>query len=130
VDDVRYPDQQVLGETPLDHRVVQKLLDRTSGPPSCTVSWIRTPAGGGSPEGLHVHDVDQIFYILSGIMTIELGGRVSIARPGGLVVFPAGTPHRNWNESGEPTVHLAISAPAPDPDKPFARPARHGREVG
>jgi quercetin dioxygenase-like cupin family protein len=40
--------------------------------------------------------------------------------PGSIVVFPAGVPHRNWNAGGEPTVHLAINTPAPDPAVPFA----------
>jgi quercetin dioxygenase-like cupin family protein len=123
VADVRYPDPDIVRGTPIDERLVQKLLDRTSGGTNCTVTWIRTPAGGGSPAGRHVHDVDQIFYILSGTMAVELDGRVSLAKAGGLVVFPAGAPHRNWNAGDEPTVHLAISAPAPDPGQPFARPA-------
>jgi len=48
--------------------------------------------------------------------------RVFRVGPGGLIAFPANEPHRNWNEGTEPTVHLAINSPAPDPDKPFARP--------
>ena len=37
-----------------------------------------------------------------------------------MVVFPAGVPHRNWNAGSEPTVHLAINVPQPDPSAPFA----------
>jgi hypothetical protein len=40
---------------------------------------------------------------------------------GNLIIFPAGVPHRNWNGGTEPTVHLAVNAPLPDPAKPFAR---------
>ena len=42
----------------------QQLLDRMSGATSCGVSYIRTPAGGGSPDGLHTHTVDQALYVL------------------------------------------------------------------
>ena len=34
---------------------------------------------------------------------------------------PAGIRHRNWNSSGEHTVHLAFNTPLPDPDLPFAK---------
>jgi mannose-6-phosphate isomerase-like protein (cupin superfamily) len=102
-------------------RVTQKLLDRTNGGTSCTVSAIKTPPGAGSPEGMHTHVVDQIFYILRGTMGIEIAGRREDVGPGSLVVFPAGVPHRNWNAGTEPTVHLNIAAPSPDPALPFAR---------
>lgn len=101
-------------------RVTQKLLDRTTGATHCSVTCIKTPPGEGSPEGLHVHAVDQIFYILAGVMSIEVAGAVHQTGPGTLIVFPAGVPHRNWNAGSEPTIHLTISAPLPDPNVPFA----------
>ena len=55
-------------------------------------------------------------------MHVEVAGEVSVVGPGSLVVFPAGEPHRNWNEGTEPTVHLAINAPAPVPGVKFAIP--------
>jgi quercetin dioxygenase-like cupin family protein len=121
------PDLQVVRRLDLDalaaagpnERVVQRLIEATNGTGSCTISWIRTPAGGGSPEGLHIHPVDQIFYLLEGTMTVEVSGVEHEAGPGSLLLFPAQVPHRNWNSGQEPTVHLAINAPAPDPDVPF-----------
>ena len=102
-------------------RFTQKLFDHQSGAKTCTINLIKTPAGGGSPAGLHVHDVDQIFYILSGTMSIEIEGQQHECPPGSLIVFPAGMPHRNWNGGTEPTVHLAFNTPLPDPNVPFAR---------
>ena len=118
---IRRIDRATIDAAGPEERLVQRLLDHSTGAVSCSINWIRTPAGGGSPEGLHVHDVDQIFYILDGVMHIEVGGEVSVVEAGALVVFPAGEPHRNWNEGPEATVHLAINAPAPDPGVPFAR---------
>ena len=103
-------------------RVVLPLLDRDSGATSCSVSCTRTPPGGGSPTGSHTHVVDQLFYMLSGAMSLEIAGQPYTAGPGTLVVIPAGVPHRNWNGSGEETVHLAFNAPLPAADKPFASP--------
>lgn len=104
-----------------DERLTQVLLDHTSGAKTCTINCIKTPAGGGSPAGMHVHDVDQIFYILRGTMSIEIEGRQYDCGPGSLVFFPTGVRHRNWNGGSEPIVHLAFNTPLPDPAKPFAR---------
>ena len=103
-------------------RAVQSLLDRDSGASSCSVNCIKTPPGDGSPAGMHTHGVDQLFYILSGTMSLEIEGQAYTAGPGTLVVFPAGIPHRNWNGGSDATVHLAFNSPLPAQDEPFARP--------
>lgn len=103
-------------------RVTQSLLDHDSGATSCSVNCIKTPPGDGSPAGMHTHAVDQLFYILSGTMSLEIADHRHIAGPGTLIVFPAGVPHRNWNDGDEATVHLAFNSPLPSPDEPFARP--------
>jgi len=105
-----------------EKRLTQPLLDFESGATSCTVNCIKTPPGEGSPAGMHTHVVDQLFYILSGTMNLEIAGKSYVAGPGTLVVFPAGVPHRNWNGGEEPTIHLAFNSPLPDPNEPFARP--------
>lgn len=108
---VRRVDADALGMLPLADRYSQQLLDRGPGGRGASVAYIRTPPGGGSPRGTHAHPWDQIFYILEGTMMIEVEGKTMPAEPGSLVVFPAGVPHRNWNESSAPTVHLAFGAP-------------------
>ena len=105
----------------VDERVVQPLLDQDSGATSCSVNCIKTPPGDGSPAGMHTHVVDQLFYILSGTMNLEIAGQTYVAGPGTLVVFPAGVPHRNWNGGMEATIHLAFNSPLPAPNEPFAR---------
>jgi quercetin dioxygenase-like cupin family protein len=122
MDYVRHVDFADFAESGPSVRKTQSLLDHTSGAAHCTINYIQTPAGGGSPAGLHVHDVDQIFYVLSGTMSIEIEGQQTDCPPGSLIVFPAGVPHRNWNDGQEPTVHLAFNTPMPDPEVPFARP--------
>jgi len=105
-----------------DQRWVQHLLDAQTGAGSCMVRCIKTPGGGGSPAGLHTHDVDQIFYILSGAMGVEIEGERYDCGPGALIFFPAGIAHRNWNIGEEPTVHLALNPPLTDPNAAFAKP--------
>jgi quercetin dioxygenase-like cupin family protein len=118
---VRHVDAPAVDALPADARFSQKLIDGSSGGRNAAVSYIRTPPGGGSPRGLHTHDWEQLFYVLEGTMTIEVEGERLTAGPGSLVVFPAGVPHRNWNGSDRPTVHLAVNTPLPPP-KPAAGP--------
>jgi mannose-6-phosphate isomerase-like protein (cupin superfamily) len=117
---VRKVDEAAVAAAGPNERFSQWLLDHTSGGKHCSINWIKTPAGGGSPAGMHTHVVDQIFYILEGTMNLEIEGKEYAAGPGSLVVFPAGVPHRNWNGGAQPTVHLAFNTPLPDPSVPFA----------
>ena len=110
---VRPLDWEGLAAADIDERFVQRLLNRESGAEQASVTLIRTPAGGGSPEGLHKHDFEQVFYLIDGTMMIEVEGEITQADKGSLIVFGTGVPHRNWNASDQPTLHLAIAAPAP-----------------
>ncbi len=116
---VRKVDFAAIDASGPDERVTQRLFDHTSGAKNCTVNCFKTPVGGGSPAGMHTHAVDQIFYVLKGTMSIEVEGKQYDCGPGSLIVFPAGVPHRNWNNGSAPTVHLAFNTPLPDPDAPF-----------
>jgi len=118
---IRKVDFAAIDKSGDDERLTQRLFDHTSGARSCTINCIKTPAGDGSPAGLHIHEVDQIFYILSGTMSVEIEGKQYECPPGSLIVFPAGIRHRNWNSGSEYTVHLAFNTPLPDPDLPFAK---------
>jgi quercetin dioxygenase-like cupin family protein len=117
----RKVDFETLAALPADERFVQRLLTRDDGGDACQIAYVRTPPGSGSPHGLHTHNVDQVFYVLGGTMTVEIAGATSEVEAGSIVVFPKSTPHRNWNATDRETIHLAIIAPAPDPDLPFAQ---------
>jgi quercetin dioxygenase-like cupin family protein len=112
---VRPADFAALEAAAPGERWQQKLLDRQSGGEAVGVVLIRTPAGGGSPEGLHIHPHEQVFYVLEGRMGVEVDGQTFQVTPGSVVVFPKGVPHRNWTADGQPTLHLAINVPAPVP---------------
>jgi mannose-6-phosphate isomerase-like protein (cupin superfamily) len=103
-----------------ENRYEQDLIDALSGGTNTMVRYVDTPPGSGSPAGMHVHVFDQLFYIISGTMSIEIDGDRFEAGPGSLVVFPEGVPHRNWNEGSEATIHLAINSPLPDPTQPIS----------
>ena len=97
-----------------DQRYDQDLIDGNSGGTSCMVHYFASPANSGPvPTSLHIHDFDQMLYMISGTMSVEVGGEIWKAGPGSLVVLPKGVPHRNWNEGPEETVHLSINSPSP-----------------
>ena len=104
-------------------RLSQNLVGQQTGTTSCSVHHVCTPPGGASPSGRHVHEVDQMVYIIEGTMEFDIDGETFQAGPGGLIVMPAGVPHIHWNAGTEHSIHLAINAPAPDLDEPFSRPA-------
>jgi quercetin dioxygenase-like cupin family protein len=92
-------------------RHAQDLLDDNLGVTHSKVMCIKTEPGGGSPEGLHSHEWDQLFYVVSGTLTIEIEGENELyeAGPDTLVCYPQGVRHRNWNKTSSPVVHLAIN---------------------
>lgn len=110
---VRPIDWEAVTAVTLDARFAQRLLDPADSETGLGVTLIRTPAGGGSPHGLHTHEFDQVFYLLEGEMTVELGGETSTAEAGSLIVLPKGIPHRNFNAGAVPTLHLSIAVSKP-----------------
>ncbi len=69
---IRPVDFAAIEQSGPEKRLTQTIIDHTSGAKTCTIYCIKTPAGSGSPAGLHTHEVDQIFYILKGTMSIEI----------------------------------------------------------
>jgi len=100
------------------------LADRSSGVPSVSLGVFRVPPSGPSTSSgrsaigrLHVHRFDQIYYVISGRMRLQIGLEEHEAGPNTLVILPAGMPHRSWNEGPEPELHLNLRVPKPaDPD--------------
>lgn len=106
---VRQVDLRALAAADSAERFSQRLLTAENGAENIQVLYIRTPPGSGTRIGLHTHDIEQVFFLISGRMHYEINGIEGIAEPGSLIIFPAGIPHRNWSE--EETYHLAIMAP-------------------
>lgn len=94
-------------------RISMNLIDAESGTEQTGIHYVRTPPGSGSPKGLHTHPWEQIFYILEGVMTIEIDGEPEPfeLRPGDVVVLPRNVAHRNWNGGQVETRHLSFNTP-------------------
>jgi EmrB/QacA subfamily drug resistance transporter len=68
------------------------------------------PAGWGGPP-LHHHAFDEAFYVLDGELTLQVGDRVVVRRPGDVVFAPSGVPHAVANPGDRPARYLLVCTP-------------------
>jgi quercetin dioxygenase-like cupin family protein len=68
-------------------------------------------AGFGGPP-LHHHDFDELFYVLDGELTFQLGREVVTRRAGELAFAARGVQHTFANHSGAPARTLIVCTPA------------------
>jgi mannose-6-phosphate isomerase-like protein (cupin superfamily) len=87
-------------------------------PESATFINSRVLAGGHAAD-LHIHDADQIYFIVDGEMQVDLGESRHRASAGSLVYIPAGLPHRNWNDGPDTEFHFEIIVPSARPGLPL-----------
>jgi quercetin dioxygenase-like cupin family protein len=72
--------------------------------------WEVTTRKGDEPQ-IHMHDEDEIFYVLSGSLTFHCGGQDLRVKENGFVFLPRGIPHRYTIESAEARL-LGLSTPS------------------
>ena len=63
----------------------------TGGAFSVMEQWMRQ---GSGPPVLHIHPIDEWFYVMEGEMTVQLGDQTIIGRAGDSLWIPRGTVHR------------------------------------
>lgn len=92
--------------------VIRRFVDQTIG--SATIDLHMNKLKPGAPNGPnHRHnDAENIYFILSGTVTVRLDGQRVEAKSGDAVFIPRGTPHSASNESGEECIILEMHAPA------------------
>src|SRR5918995_331204 len=71
----------------------------------------RGPRPLAAPMHPHRHE-DEYTYVLEGVVGVQVGEEVLVARPGDLVFKPRGVPHAFWNPADEPARALEIISPA------------------
>jgi mannose-6-phosphate isomerase-like protein (cupin superfamily) len=77
---------------------------------SCYVIATKVPPGVEGPAR-HTHASDQIYAVLEGTTTVELGAEERAVGPLGSVFIPAGVPHHNRNDGDVDEVHIEVIAP-------------------
>ncbi|HEY1264029.1 MAG TPA: cupin domain-containing protein [Terriglobales bacterium] len=60
-----------------------------------------------APRHLHRHD-DEAWYVLEGVLRIQMGDAEVEAGAGSAVLVPRGTPHTYWNPGSEPARYLLV----------------------
>jgi quercetin dioxygenase-like cupin family protein len=68
------------------------------------------PPGAETSFHLH-HDSDEVAYVLSGEVTMKIGGEVTVGRTGSCAFFPRNVPHAWKNTGGEPARILFLYTP-------------------
>jgi|SRR5690348_18390840 len=63
-----------------------------------------------APRHLHRRD-DEAWYVLEGVLCVQVGDQLVEARAGAAVFVPRGTPHTYWNPGSEPTRYLLVMTP-------------------
>ena len=70
-----------------------------------------SPPKGAVPPHLH-KQTDEIIYILEGKYEMQIGGRISVAKQGDVIVIPRNTPHGFRNLLDTSSRMLAIITPS------------------
>ena len=65
----------------------------------------------GAPMHTHTNE-DEWSYIVSGVLTAQIGDEIFSAGPGEIVHKPKGIPHAMWNAGDEPVKFLEVIQPA------------------
>ena len=89
-----------------------EFLGLTEHSPRLNVSVITMAPNADGPES-HVHaDEDDVFYVLDGELTFDVGHGEVAAPAGTFVLVPPGVEHTFANRTAEPVRVLNIHAPA------------------
>jgi len=62
------------------------------------------------PPHTHSHE-DEVTVVLSGSLTVDVGGQVSTAAAGAFVIKPRGVHHSMWNHTDQPARVLELHTP-------------------
>jgi mannose-6-phosphate isomerase-like protein (cupin superfamily) len=83
-----------LSDLPLDG-LTRELQGTDHGGLQVSLLFVNVAPGGG--PAWHRHDYTELFIVLDGEATVDVGDERVIARGGQVVVAPAGVPHRFTN---------------------------------
>jgi quercetin dioxygenase-like cupin family protein len=96
----------------------QSLIDRSMGCESLRLNVLQVQPGSGSPD-FHIHAFAQIYVIVEGQMTLDIGQARHTACGHSIVCLPPGVVHRNFNASGAVEKHYSLLIPEPQAGQVF-----------
>lgn len=71
---------------------------------------IDVPPGPGARSHIH-HEADEAFYVVDGVLTIQIEDDILQAPAGTFVLVPRGARHRFWNDGDRPSKAVFICSP-------------------
>lgn len=71
---------------------------------------LRPGAASGSMSNEHPQS-EQVLYVVSGLVTAEIGDRKWVMQPGDSTIVPRSVPHRFRNEGSEPAITFNVYGP-------------------
>jgi len=71
------------------------------------------PPGASMGPGPHIHEFDQIYYVLEGTLSVDIALQHYEAGPNTFIILPAGVVHTNGNEGNVDERHLVLITPHP-----------------
>jgi mannose-6-phosphate isomerase-like protein (cupin superfamily) len=83
---------------------------KSEGGPGPAVVETLLPSGAGAPRHLH-HDHDEVFYVVSGTVEVEVDGVMATIGAGGLARADRGSSHGFRNPGPDDAVVLAVYNP-------------------
>lgn len=77
----------------------------------CLMDYTAPPGFAGPP--LHFHrNTAEMFYVLEGELTMQVGSELKTLRPGGVAIVPPETLHKFFNRSDKPARFLGQASPS------------------
>ncbi len=89
----------------------QVLAGPDTGFPACHVMCSRNTPGAPS-EAQRALRSDRLFFVVSGILSLQLRQQYLTVEAGTLVRVPKGVSHRSWNAANSDAIYVEIIAPA------------------
>jgi mannose-6-phosphate isomerase-like protein (cupin superfamily) len=93
---------------------IQNLASVETGSTEAKINYLRIQGNGQGPKP-HIHDFDQVYFVVKGTMTADIGRHHHEISANSLVILPAGVPHSNWNVHEGAEEHVAFLVPHPEP---------------
>jgi quercetin dioxygenase-like cupin family protein len=105
----RAPGEGLSVENPVGGILTFKATGDETGGALTAIETVAAPREG---PPIHVHDEDELIYIIEGEFRIKLGDTMQEASPGSFVFIPSGSPHAWQNVSDEEARFFAAVMPA------------------
>lgn len=112
--DEPYVTRAGLGQLLINNRGLQKSVITPQAATRLKAFIVNLEPGGSSGDEPYAHTGQEIGYVISGAMEIQIGERTFALNPGDCFAFDSDIPHRFGNSGTRDAVILWVNAPNPE----------------